>query len=102
MPKGKLQKKLEENPIAFELEAMDDQVKEIQAALESVSLTSITNVDDKLQAIKLKLECLNKLGPVLAQLKELKKPIPKNVEATLEEDVSGNAELSPLEQGILD
>ncbi len=83
--------------IASELERFQRQVNEILAAMESINLLSITEVEDRLSATKTKLEIGLKLPMLLTALDDL-----KNRAKLKSEDIKGNKSLSPLEDGTLD
>lgn len=99
MTESAASKRLKKNPIAFQVDAFEKEIDDIKEAIQSVKLDTIKDPTEKLSSIKLKLECLAKLGPVLQQLKELKQEVNEN--ATFNLDTRGNTELSPLEQGLI-
>lgn len=102
--KGKLTemgKKNKDNPIAYEVEVYEKQIKEIQDSLKSVVLVSIADEEARLKSTKTKLECMDKLGSVLLQLKELRKTRDEELSQADTKEVRGDVDLSPHEQGLI-
>lgn len=87
----------EESLIAKEVRKFEQQVAEIQDALESISLKGIADVEERLKAINSKITAQLKLPQLLNALDEL-----KNKDKIRKEAIKGNKSFSPLEDGTLD
>jgi predicted nucleic acid-binding Zn-ribbon protein len=85
------------SPINKELARFEGQIKEMQDAIESVKLKSITDPEDLLKAITAKAKAMQLIPALLDELERM-----RNKSKVKTDDIKGNKTLSPLEDGTLD
>lgn len=88
------------NHIALELCSLEKKVAEFREYLDNTQIKSIVDDDKRHGEIKIQLLLVEKLGPIVAQLEELKR---KATEDSLlpQKEIRGDTQLSPLEEGLI-
>jgi len=87
-----------DNPIALQADKFEKKIEEFQIYLQNTKIASIGDSTERHNEIKVQVLMMEKLGPLLKDLKALK--IIEEAEQE-KKDIRGDIELSPLEQGII-
>ena len=87
----------EETNIDPELAKYEKQINEIYTVLESINPLAILDTEERLKATKLKMEILTKMEIPLGILDRL-----RSKDKLKTEQIKGNKDISPLEDGSLD
>lgn len=82
--------------ISVELIKFEEKINEIYDSLDSVNPLTIEEAEERLKAVKLKMDILQKLPVLLKALEDLRTSAKNRVE-----DIRGGKELSPLEEGLI-
>lgn len=89
--------KKKENPIALKLKEYENKIDEFQEYLKNTKIKNIADYGERHDEIKVQVLLMEKLGPMMTQLKNL-----MIIEVEKEEqDIRGDLELSPLERRII-
>jgi len=89
--------KKKDNPIALKLKEYENKIDEFQEYLKNTKIKNIADYSERHDEIKVQVLLMEKLGPMMTQLKNL-----MIVEVEKEEqDIRGDLELSPLERRII-
>lgn len=86
----------DDSEISNEIRRFSAQLNEQFLVLESIKPIDIDDIEARLKASKLKIELMQKLPTLMAQLDEL-----KNKEKVKKEQVRGSRDLSPVDDGSL-
>lgn len=89
--------KKKSNPIALPLQSYQSKIEEFQEYLDSTKIKSILDDDKRHDEIKIQVLMMEKLGPLLRELKTLLTV----EEEKVDNDIRGDLELSPLERGLI-
>lgn len=89
------------NHVALELASLEKKVTELRDYLDSTHLKSIPDDDKRHAEIRIQLLIVEKLGPIVSQLDDLKRKAEKEDASPPPGQVRGDAPLSPLEEGMI-
>lgn len=87
----------EKTNIDEELQKFENNIVQINLVLDSINPLSIIDIEERAKILKLKMDILYKLPPLLASLDNLREK--KKIK---DSQIKGNKDLSPLEDGSLD
>lgn len=87
----------EKTNIDEELQKFENNIAQINLVLDSINPLSIIDIEERAKILKLKMDILYKLPPLLASLDNLREK--KKIK---DSQIKGNKDLSPLEDGSLD
>lgn len=85
------------NPIALPLKSYQEKIEEFQEYLDKTKIKSIIDDDKRHNEIKIQVLMMEKLGPLLKELKALLIVQEENND----KDIRGDLELSPLERRVI-
>lgn len=87
----------DESLIKTELKLLEGEIEEIFKVLNSIDPMTIDDIEERLKALKLKMDIQLKLPTMLNSLDNL-----RNKERIKAESIIGGRDMSPLEDGLLD
>lgn len=85
------------NPIALQADKFERKIEEFQKYLEVNKISGILDYTERHNEIKVQVLIMEKLGPLLRELKALKIVEEENNG----KEIRGDAELSPFEKGLI-
>lgn len=83
--------------IDTELAKFEKNIKEIETILDSINPLAVADIEERAKVLKLKMDILYKLPPLYASLDTL-----RTKDKLKTEQIKGNKDISPLEDGSLD
>lgn len=86
--------------IALELKSLDNKIQELRDYLDNTKIKSIADDDKRHAEIKVQLLILEKLGPIVSIVHDLRSKDEED-KGKASEAIRGDAQLSPLEEGLI-